>query len=130
MTEQSARFSRRRENFVCAHCGHPVRGTGYTNHCPECLWSRHVDVSPGDRSATCGGLMEPVGVLFEGGRHIVIQQCQDCGHRWRNRTTAADSRTALAGLFGRPVEWPTRPAGADPAPARPGRRPGRSSRTR
>ncbi|MBR6751902.1 MAG: RNHCP domain-containing protein, partial [Alphaproteobacteria bacterium] len=42
-------FVKRVENFTCAHCGAEVFGNGYTNHCPKCLWSRHVDNNPGDR---------------------------------------------------------------------------------
>jgi hypothetical protein len=105
MTTPSARFTRRREDFACGHCGRAVRGNGYTNHCPACLWSRHVDVSPGDRAADCGGLMEPVGVLFEQGRHVLVQVCVVCGHRRRNRAAAGDDPAALAALFGRPVSW-------------------------
>jgi hypothetical protein len=106
VTSDGARFTRRREDFTCEHCDARVRGDGYTNHCPRCLWSRHVDVSPGDRAAGCGGLMEPVGVLFEGGRHVLVHQCVECGHRRRNRAAAADSPPALAALFGRPVPDP------------------------
>ena len=98
-----ARFTRTREDFVCGHCGAQVRGNGYTNHCPKCLWSRHVDVDPGDRAAECGGLMRPVGVLFEDGEHVLVQECERCGHRRRNRAARSDDRTALAGLFGNPV---------------------------
>ena len=109
MPAPSARFSRRRENFTCAHCGRRVTGTGYTNHCPSCLWSRHVDVDPGDRLAECQGLMEPIGVLFENGRHIVVQRCVDCGHTWRNRSSPADASAVLATLMGRPVPDPPKP---------------------
>ena len=28
-----------------------MKGNGYTNHCPKCLWSKHVDINPGDRGA-------------------------------------------------------------------------------
>lgn len=97
------RFTRTREDFTCANCGASVVGTGYTNHCPGCLWSKHVDVRPGDRAADCGGMMPPVGVLFERGEHVVIQECQACGHRRRNRASPSDSRAALLALFGRPV---------------------------
>ena len=75
-----------------------MTGTGYTNHCPACLWSRHVDVTPGDRL----GLMEPIGVLFEG-EHIVVQQCVKCGHTWRNRASPADAPEVLSSLMGRAV---------------------------
>src|SRR3954452_24116834 len=67
-----ARFTRTREDFTCGNCGAAVRGNGYTNHCPRCLWSRHVDVDPGDRAADCGALMRPVGVLFEGDQHVLV----------------------------------------------------------
>ena len=52
----SATFIRKTEDFICEHCGREVRGNGYTNHCPYCLWSKHVDINPGDRAAGCGGL--------------------------------------------------------------------------
>ena len=83
-----------------------VRGNGYTNHCPRCLWSRHVDVSPGDRASDCGGPMEPVGALYEGGKFVVVQRCQKCGHGWRNKSARNDSRNAVLALFGRVVEDP------------------------
>jgi hypothetical protein len=105
---ESARFSRRAEDFDCLHCGATVRGNGYTNHCPHCLWSRHVDVDPGDRAADCGGPMEPVGALYEGGRTVLVQRCRRCGHSRRNRTAADDARAAVLALFGRVVEDPRR----------------------
>ncbi len=104
---EPARFTRRQEDFTCLHCGTPVRGTGYTNHCPHCLWSRHVDVTPGDRAAACGGAMEPVGALSEGFRYVVVQRCLACGHTWRNRVAHADDRDTVLALFGRPVPDPT-----------------------
>ncbi|WP_411268383.1 RNHCP domain-containing protein [Nonomuraea sp. PA05] len=106
VTESPKRFVRRREDFDCANCQKKVRGTGYTNHCPRCLWSRHVDVSPGDRLATCRGMMEPVGVLYERGEYLVTQRCVECGHSWRNRAASVDSRDALHGLMGRAVAFP------------------------
>src|SRR3989338_8156335 len=47
----SRRFQRTKEDFTCERCGFFVRGSGYTNHCPQCLWSKHVDVNPGNRQA-------------------------------------------------------------------------------
>ncbi|HYC79501.1 MAG TPA: RNHCP domain-containing protein, partial [Candidatus Binatia bacterium] len=54
-------FQRTPENFVCENCGTKVSGNGYTNHCPNCLYSKHVDNNPGDRLNKCHGLMEPIG---------------------------------------------------------------------
>jgi hypothetical protein len=57
---QSPSFTRRRENFTCLRCGTPVRGSGYTNHCPRCLWSRHVSALDDDRDALLGLCGRPV----------------------------------------------------------------------
>jgi len=99
-------FTRRRENFTCLRCATPVRGTGYTNHCPQCLWSRHVDVDPGDRAAECGGAMEPIGALSEGDGIVLVHRCVVCGHLRRNRGADDDDRDAGLALFGRPVPNP------------------------
>lgn len=71
-------FKRTIENFVCEHCGIHVKGDGYTNHCPQCLWSKHVDVAPGDRAAACGGMMEPIALEGSTGKYRIIQQCERC----------------------------------------------------
>ena len=60
------KFQRTKEDFTCEKCGLVVKGSGYTNHCSRCLWSKHVDVNPGDRQTTCQGFMEPVGVELKG----------------------------------------------------------------
>lgn len=87
----STRFQRRQENFACAHCGAQVRGDGYTNHCPACLHSQHVDVHPGDRLAECGGLMAPVAVEQKDGEYRILHRCERCGHQKWNRAAAGDS---------------------------------------
>ena len=33
-------FTKKIEDFTCDHCGYNVKGKGYTNHCPKCLWSK------------------------------------------------------------------------------------------
>jgi RNHCP domain len=100
-------FTRRREDFACLHCGTVVHGSGYTNHCPRCLWSRHVDVNPGDRAAECGGGMQPVGALSQRDGIVLVHRCVVCGHSRRNRSAADDDRAALLALFGRPVPDPS-----------------------
>jgi hypothetical protein len=92
------RFTRTPEDFVCLVCGRQVRGDGYTNHCPSCLWSRHVDVNPGDRAADCRGLMRPVTVQVRTHDLVLTHRCERCGHRRRNRTTDRDDTDALARL--------------------------------
>ena len=98
MTEQAKKFKRTKENFICEHCKHLTDGNGYTNHCPKCIWSRHVDLNPGDRKALCGGMMKPIEVLGKQGDHVIIHQCVKCGHEKKNKTTPQDNFDAIIEL--------------------------------
>ena len=94
------KFQRRIENFTCGNCGFSVQGDGYTNHCPECLWSQHVDVNPGDRAEHCRGLMEPVGFTIKRGDYILAHRCTKCGTIKNNKATKNDSFDAILNLRG------------------------------
>ena len=61
---ENKRFTKNDNGFICENCGHEVLPLGYTsrNHCPKCLASKHVDVLPGDRQNTCGGVMDAIKV--------------------------------------------------------------------
>ncbi len=72
-------FKRKIEDFICENCGEKNIGTGYTNHCKKCLWSKHVDINPGDRAEKCCGMMKPSEVDFKGGEHSVVHKCEKCG---------------------------------------------------
>jgi rubrerythrin len=91
-------FKRTKEDFICEHCGSDVVGDGYTNHCPNCLWSKHVDVEPGDREATCGGLMEPIALEGSTPDYVITHRCKICGHVRRNKVQAVDSPDAVLAL--------------------------------
>jgi hypothetical protein len=84
------KFTRTIEDFTCENCWTKVKGSGYTNHCPRCLWSTHVDINPGDRKNECLGMMKPVGVEIERGEYILIHECQKCGAKKRNKASAHD----------------------------------------
>ncbi len=86
----SLTFKKNIEDFVCEHCGKAVKGNGFTNHCPACLWSKHVDVHPGDREAACGGLMEPMDVIHETQEYYIVHVCTKCGHRKKNKVSPED----------------------------------------
>jgi hypothetical protein len=92
------KFTRTIEDFACGHCGKKVKGNGYTNHCPGCLWSRHVDINPGDRQHGCGGLMKPIAVEIDHGGYILIHKCQKCGLQKRNKTVKEDSFETILAL--------------------------------
>lgn len=92
-------FIRKIENFTCEHCGTEVSGSGYTNHCPECLWSKHVDNIPGDRANDCGGLMRPTEIEVVGSNYNIVHQCEDCGAVKRNKVADNDNRIVLANIL-------------------------------
>ncbi len=82
------------EAFTCARCNASVlpRQIGFRNHCPECLWCRHVDVVPGDRQSDCGGLMEPIALEgSQGSGWYLVHRCTACGAVRRNQTAEKDS---------------------------------------
>lgn len=91
-------FTRTIEDFRCEHCGAEVRGSGYTNHCPVCLWSKHVDVEPGDRAQSCGGMMPPVALEGSSPNYVILHRCERCGFERRNGVAANDSAAALLAL--------------------------------
>ena len=93
------RFTRCQEDFTCEHCNQTVIGNGYTNHCPNCLHSKHVDINPGDRENQCGGLMIPTAVEVKSKKYVITHRCQICGVEKRNRSAADDSVTAIIAVM-------------------------------
>jgi len=94
-------FIRRREDFVCENCGNVVKGDGYTDHCPKCLWGKHVDENiPGDRVSGCGGRMEPIGAEFKSSnlKFRIKYRCTKCGHEFWVREGIGDDREKLMKL--------------------------------
>lgn len=92
------RFTKTVEDFTCAHCGATVSGNGYTNHCPHCLYSRHVDNNPGDRASTCGGMMKPISVEKSGDDFIITHKCEKCGKTIRQHTADGDDMDTIITL--------------------------------
>lgn len=115
--------TRRHESldFTCIHCKQHVPanawGTKHRNHCPHCLFSRHVDESPGDRASMCRAPMAPIGVEVRGdgdpgspgGERAVIHRCTGCGVLKANRIAGDDSERALLALVLRPLARPAFP---------------------
>jgi hypothetical protein len=87
--------------FKCGHCrqfiGAPITGGRQRNHCPNCLYSRHVDdTMPGDRKSTCGSLMKPIGLMARrNGEEVLIHECLGCGKMDPNRIAADDNPVLL-----------------------------------
>jgi RNHCP domain len=77
------------QGFTCNHCGAnvlPLTNGSYRNHCPVCLYSKHVDIVPGDRASACRGLMPPIRLEHRPGKgQVIVHRCQRCGHVRPNR---------------------------------------------
>lgn len=99
----SRKFQRTTEDFACEKCGNSVRGSGYTNHCSKCLWSKHVDINPGDRLAKCQGLMEPIGIEVKGGGYVILHRCVICHSIKRNKASSGDNFEAILQLSSHPI---------------------------
>ena len=107
----------------CAHCNTFVSsdlalsGVNNRNHCPYCLWSKHVDLcQSGDRLAACKAPMRPVGLTFKTSRNkygsslgelMIIHICTDCGRPSINRIAADDDSERLDHLFEQSLKLPT-----------------------
>lgn len=92
------KFQRTPEDFVCDNCAAEVKGNGYTDHCPKCLYGKHVDIFPGDRLEECHGLLQPIAVLERKGVRSLEYQCQNCGELSKNRLAENDSEEAVVTL--------------------------------
>ena len=92
------KFKRKIEDFKCRHCGTVVKGGGYTDHCPECLWSRHIDINPGDRKEKCKGMMEPIDVETKNDKYIIYYKCTLCGYRHRVKSVPDDDLESIINL--------------------------------
>ena len=100
-------------SFICVHCGLYVpcmpelAGVQNRNHCPSCLWSRHLDsLSVGDRRSGCKAAMEPIGLTTKPSRNkyareqdgelMLIHRCSRCRKIAINRIAADDSTDMMA----------------------------------
>jgi len=102
--QKQKKFIKRTEDFVCEVCKTKVKGTGYTDHCPSCLFSKHVDIFPGDRKIKCGGIMEPIGATKRKGKWQILYRCQKCGYKRFNKIAPEDNKEKIAELSQHPVE--------------------------
>lgn len=84
-------MSRKIENtsFKCEKCGSqviPLTNGSYRNHCPFCLYSKHLDNKPGDRLSHCKGLMKPIALDYSSKKgYQIVHQCIKCEKIQKNK---------------------------------------------
>ena len=111
-------------DFKCAHCGHIVSsvhwlsGVNNRNHCPYCLWSRHLDLyAAGDRLSACKAPMQPIALTSKRSRNkyshgygelMLVHQCTACDSISINRIAADDDAGMLLVIFNNSFALPAR----------------------
>jgi len=92
------------ESFVCEHCGKNVSKLNYTarDHCPFCLYSKHVDIMPGDRQNNCHGLLRPIGIEKFKNTFKIIYKCEKCRKLHKNIIANDDDMNLIIKLSNNP----------------------------
>lgn len=74
------KFLKLDDEFICDNCFKKVEKLNYTSrdHCPFCLFSKHVDINPGDRANTCFGLLIPIDIEKFKDSFKIIYKCNKC----------------------------------------------------
>ncbi len=88
------------ESFTCEKCGFHVERLGYScrDHCPNCLYSKHVDKNPGDRKNKCQGLLKPIGMEKFKDTYKIVYLCEKCGKGHKNIMAKDDNMHVLINL--------------------------------
>lgn len=79
-------FVKNDESFICENCKKHVEKLKVTSrdHCPYCLYSKHVDIYPGDRQNTCQGLLKPTGIEKFKDTFKILYVCEKCKEHHKN----------------------------------------------
>ena len=95
-----------RDGSICENCGNKVPTLGYTSrdHCNKCLFSKHVDKNPGDRSENCKGKLIPIAVQNDAKKgYVIIYRCEKCGAIRKNISAKDDDMNLIIKLSGNPI---------------------------
>lgn len=79
-------FTKLDEEFICENCKQKIEKLNYTtrDHCNHCLYSKHLDINPGDRQNTCKGLLKPIGIEKFKNTYKIIYKCEKCKEIHKN----------------------------------------------
>ncbi len=92
------RFTIINEAFTCELCGHknPPANKTCRDHCRNCLYSKHVDINPGDRAETCHGILRPLKFEIKGAEiKQIIFQCEKCQKIRKNKPAEDDNKDCI-----------------------------------
>jgi len=85
------------EDFTCDNCQFDVKKLNYTarDHCPNCLYSKHVDINPGDRKNNCHGLMKPIAIEKYKDSYKIVYKCLKCHQLHKNKVAIDDNMNLI-----------------------------------
>ena len=88
------------ESFICENCKKKVDKLYYTarDHCPYCLYSKHVDINPGDRANECKGLLKPIDIEKFKDTYKIIYRCEKCSKEHKNVAAIDDDINIIINL--------------------------------
>ena len=88
------------ESFICENCNKEVDKLKYSarDHCPFCLYSKHVDINPGDRANECKGLLKPIGIEKFKNTYKIIYKCEKCNQLHKNIIATDDNFDVIIDL--------------------------------
>ena len=88
------------ETFICDNCHKNVSKLNYTarDHCPHCLYSKHVDINPGDRQNNCLGLLEPIAIEKFKNTYKIVYKCLKCKKIHKNIIASDDNMDLIIEL--------------------------------
>ncbi len=88
------------EEFVCENCNSIVPKLNYSSrdHCNKCLYSKHVDINPGDRMNTCKGLLKPISIEKFKNTYKIIYKCEKCNQIHKNIMAVDDNYDMIVKL--------------------------------
>lgn len=89
-------FIMKNESFCCENCKEEISkhpSWSARNHCPHCLYSKHLDKDfPWDRASECHSIMKPVWKDYHKNKGwMVIHQCQKCSKKIPNKLAEDDN---------------------------------------
>jgi len=88
------------EEFICENCNSNVNKLNYTarDHCNYCLYSKHVDILPGDRANNCHGLLKPIGIEKYRDTFKILYECEKCRVKHKNIIHDDDNKDLIIEL--------------------------------
>ncbi len=68
------------------------------DHCNFCLYSKHVDIMPGDRLNSCKGILKPIDIEKFNNSFKIVYKCLKCQDIKKNIMAIDDNYDLIVAL--------------------------------